>query len=336
MGYEVDFLPVGDSSRSGDAILMRWGDLSGARDRQTVIAVDGGFDDNAEKISEHVRRYYRTDRLDLVVSTHPDADHVNGLRGVLDLLKVDRLWMHRPWNHVPARKRAIIRQSLNAAYELEQIAKRKSIPIIEPFAGVSLERASGLLRVVGPTSSYYQELLEEFDAFSSQATSRSWTVHEDWWTETLDDKGETTAENNSSAILGLQYGNKKLLLTGDAGIPALDRASDILLQMGWLQNLSFAQVPHHGSKRNVGPTILNRLLGGILDQGQQRGIAFVSCATNGRPKHPHKKVTNAFRRRGYPVFQTAGSVIYHSYGAPTRYGWTSIQPLPLYVVIEDD
>lgn len=27
LGYEIDLLPVGDASKSGDAILMRFGDL---------------------------------------------------------------------------------------------------------------------------------------------------------------------------------------------------------------------------------------------------------------------------------------------------------------------
>ena len=336
MGYEIDFLPVGDGSRSGDAILMRWGDLFGGRDRQTIVAVDGGFDDNAEQIIKHMEAYYYTDRLDLVVSTHPDADHVNGLRGVLELAKVNQLWMHRPWNHVPVSRKPKLQKSLSAAYELEQIAIAKRIPIIEPFTGKDLNDHSGLLWVTGPTDAYYNTLLREFDAAGSQTTKRQTWVHEDWWTETLDDEGETTAENNSSVILRLQYGGATILLTGDAGIPALDRAHRMLKAVGWLHEFTFVQVAHHGSKRNAGPAILNKLLGRIVGQHTRRGVAFVSCAPDGLPKHPNKRVTNAFKRRGYPVVKTAGLSIWHHYDAPARANWDSAIELPLYSVIEDD
>ena len=87
MGFEIDFLPVGDESQSGDAILLRYGDLSGARERQTVVLVDGGFRETADAVIEHLAQYYQTNVIDLVVSTHPDADHISGLREILDRVK---------------------------------------------------------------------------------------------------------------------------------------------------------------------------------------------------------------------------------------------------------
>ena len=336
MGYEIDFLPVGDGSRSGDAILMRWGNLFGSRDQQTVIAVDGGFDDNAEQIVKHMSDYYHTDQLDLVVSTHPDTDHVNGLRGVLDLVKVNQLWMHRPWNHVPDSKKQSVKKSLGAAHELEQIALSKRIPIVEPFAGEGLDENDGLLWVAGPTEPYYATLLRDFGAVGSQNTKGRSRVNEDWWTETLNDEGETTAENNSSVILRMQHRETKILLTGDAGIPSLEHAYRMLIAAGLLQQFKFVQVPHHGSKRNVGPTILDQLLGKIVDEQTRRGVAFVSCAPDGLPKHPNKRVTNAFTRRGYPVTKTAGSKIGYHNNAPTRDGWGPATELPLYSFVEDD
>ncbi|MBF4307570.1 MBL fold metallo-hydrolase, partial [Vibrio anguillarum] len=43
MGYEIDFLGVGEESKSGDAIALRYGNLHGHRDEQTVVVIDGGF-----------------------------------------------------------------------------------------------------------------------------------------------------------------------------------------------------------------------------------------------------------------------------------------------------
>ena len=99
MGYEIDFLPVGNGEKSGDAIALRFGNLRGSREEQTVVVVDGGFKDSGEKLINHIKTYYDTDRVDIVVSTHPDDDHTNGLIVVLEELDVGCLWMHLPWNH---------------------------------------------------------------------------------------------------------------------------------------------------------------------------------------------------------------------------------------------
>ena len=80
------------------------------------------------------------------------------------------------------------------------------------------------------------------------------------------------------------------------------------------------QVPHHGSRRNVGPTILNRT---------KAQIAFISVCKQGAPKHPSQRVVNAVTRRGAKVYKTTGQNIRHHFGAPPRAGYTELTPLPL-------
>ena len=99
MAYEVDFIGVGKESKSGDAIALRWDNLDGARTDQRVVLIDGGFKESGQEVVDHVKTHYRTDAVDLVVSTHPDQDHVNGLHVVLDELRVRQLWIHKPWEH---------------------------------------------------------------------------------------------------------------------------------------------------------------------------------------------------------------------------------------------
>jgi len=164
-------------------------------------------------------------------------------------------------------------------------------------------------------------------------------VFENWNIETLDDNGETNAENNSSAITLLRVDGKHLLFTGDAGIPALTNAA-ILLEDNKIthEKYFFIQVPHHGSKRNVGPTILNRLLGPKIPEEQKntkKKIAFCSCAIKGEPKHPSKKVTNAFLRRGAPVYKNQGKSLRQHEDAPNRTGWIPAPFIDLYDEVEE-
>ncbi|PTB91385.1 MBL fold hydrolase, partial [Marinobacter sp. Z-F4-2] len=54
MGYEVDVLGVGEKSTSGDAIAIRYGNLHGSREEQTVVVIDGGYKGDGAKLVEHI------------------------------------------------------------------------------------------------------------------------------------------------------------------------------------------------------------------------------------------------------------------------------------------
>ena len=359
MAYEVDFLPVGDGEKSGDAIALRFGDLVGDTSNQTVVVIDGGFQETGENLVSHIQEYYQTNQVDLVVSTHSDADHASGLEVVLEELQVSCLWMHQPWNHTTdiaemfksgrvtdKSVRESLRKSLESARNLETIANRKGIPIIEPFSGV--QDQTGHIIVVGPTKEFYESLLPEFrgtpepkesTGLFQQAIRASVEftkkIVESFDIETLDDSGETTPENNSSTVILVRVEEAWLLFTGDAGIPALTNVTDRLEAVDFdFSKINFIQVPHHGSRRNVGPTILDRLVGPRLWQEEKLKSAFVSTSKDGSPKHPAKQVTNAFRRRGAPVHATQGSKKYHYHDSPDR-GWSASVPLPLYSEVEN-
>jgi beta-lactamase superfamily II metal-dependent hydrolase len=361
MGYEIDFLAVGEGARSGDAIALRFGNLFGSRLDQTVVVIDGGYTSSGEELVKHIQKWYGTNYVDLVISTHPDADHSAGLAVVLEQLRVGTLWMHLPWNHTEdiARMfqcdrvtdksvRESLRRSLDSARDLERLARRRSIPIVEPFAG--LIDATGRVIVAGPSEKFYESLLPGFRGTPEPVKSLGLIakafeagkevirrVAERWDVETLTDDGETSPENNSSAMILVKADDNDFkLFTGDAGIPGLTAGADYLNARGVdSTKLTFVQVPHHGSQRNVGPTILNRLIGPKQREEGKIKTAIVSAAKDGEPKHPSKKVTNAFRRRGAHVYATQGLTKHHYKDAPNRDGYSSANPLPFYFEVEE-
>ena len=319
MGYEVDIIGVGKESKSGDAIALRWGNLHGDRNEQKVVVIDGGFQESGQDVVGHIKRFYGTESVDAVVSTHPDQDHVNGLHVVLDELSVRELWIHKPWEHNAGLAEKFLdgrltdesigrrlQESLETAADLVAKAKRKNIHIVEPFSGDSLYDQNEF-RVLGPTQYYYESLIPDFDGMpKARATFANLFVETGvsvaramkryisaWGIDALDDKDTTSAKNNSSAITLLTVDGHYLLFTGDAGIIALSYAADALDAIRNGTELRFIQIPHHGSRRNVGPTILNRLVGRPVKQGQKRSIsAIASTAKRGEPKHPRKSVMN--------------------------------------------
>lgn len=360
IGYEVDFLAVGDGEKCGDAIALRFGNLLASPPEQTVVVIDGGFKDAGAALVKHIRDYYKTEIVDAVISTHPDNDHASGLETVLTELNVSNLVMHLPWNHTQntshlfeddrvtdeSVKRAL-RESLETARNLEKLANKKGINIVEPFWRVT--GFNNVMRILGPTEDFYKNLLPGYRGtpepkiglpflFGELVKGAKETVKkiaENWGHETLDDTGETTAENNSSAIILFTIGGDALLFTSDAGISALSEAVKRLQAEAFdFSTLKFVQVPHHGSRRNIGPTLLNTLIGPKTPQPVTIKTAFASVSPDGMPKHPAKKVTNAFLRRGAPVHITAGGTKCYYENSPDR-GWKKSIPLSFYNEVEE-
>src|SRR5262245_33820846 len=138
MSYEVDVRAVGEESKSGDAIALRYGDFSD-RSRYRVMIIDGGFEADGRDLVDVVQGLYGTNSVDVVVSSHPDDDHSSGLKVVLEELRVSALWLHRPWRHgvgVSAAMEEDYKKSVETARELEELASRRGAQIIDPFAGL--------------------------------------------------------------------------------------------------------------------------------------------------------------------------------------------------------
>jgi beta-lactamase superfamily II metal-dependent hydrolase len=358
LGFEVDFLPVGDGDHSGDAIAIRYGTPGNYK----VLAYDGGTKESGQQLVNHIKQYYGTSRVDYVVCSHPDADHASGLSVVLENMQVGELWMHQPWKYSSVvldyfkdnritdkslEKR--LKEEMSAAYELEQIAHTRRIPISEPFRGASI----GGFVVLSPEQKWYtHDLIAEFQKSPAQTEAKTqsalgyqrgflWTlteaartaaswIAERWDFETLREDVETSSENESSVVLYGVADGKGILLTGDAGVRALSATAEYAEANGISlpSILSFIQIPHHGSRRNVSTTVLDRIVGPrkAADDGVRAKAAYVSAGKESTT-HPRKAVVNAFIRRGAWVVATQGQIKWYYYKMPQRQGWVPVTPL---------
>jgi beta-lactamase superfamily II metal-dependent hydrolase len=342
--YVIDFLAVenedSDSTKSGDAIAMQF--LVPGESRPRVVVIDGGYTPIGQQLVDHIKTHYGTTHVDLVVSTHPDVDHINGLKTVLEQCSVGELLMHLPQLRRPHDAHNL--SNYEAIIDLYDLAREKGIPVAEPFTGV--ERFSGTIRILGPSELRYEELLDQmiteavdgvekaryaFSSSSNVLLAAGRRVLDKVLTyfpiETLGDDDDASPRNQSSAITLLDVDDRRLLFTGDSGIASLDMAADYYeATVGTFptQPLSFFQAPHHGSKHNLGKTVLNRILGA---PGSAFGspTAFISSA-KASEKHPSPKVTNALGRRGAKVFVTEGKGICHGAWAG-RSGWSPSTPV---------
>lgn len=362
-GYEIDMLPVGSGEKSGDAIAVRYGNSA---EGYKVMVVDGGTKDSGKRLVEHIKQYYGTSRVDYMVCTHPDNDHSSGLRVVMEEMEVGELWIHKPWKYSKhvldyvtdgrVTHKSLtdnIQKSLSTACELEEMAKERGISVNEPLQGSYI----GIFEVLSPSLDFYKTLLVEeygdeaktedrglmgavksaLDAGREVVETIARMIGETWGVETLREDGKTSPLNETSVVMFASISGRGIFLTGDAGIRALTGAMDYAKATAVpLHELRFIQIPHHGSRRNVSPSLLNRLIGNPLPEGQSRAnalSAFVS-ASSGSTTHPRKSVTNAFLRRGAMVYGTLGQTIRHHHNMLPREGWSSLDQIPFHDVVE--
>lgn len=350
---EIDFLPVGTGNRSGDAIAMRYR----RNGIESVMIYDGGTQDSGAALIQHVRNHYGTNRVDHVVNSHPDNDHASGLSLVLEQMEVGALWIHRPWayskllsgyfadpRYTPEGLARRFKDNMSAAHTLEKVATTRRIPIYEPYQGASI----GAFVVLSPERNWYlhtlvpafektpdakktsaarQPLLGALSMALGNAVENANTyLDEHWGIEQLREGVTTSAENDSSVVMAADFDGQRVLLTGDAGTEALHRAANYTEAIGHtLTTTSFLQVPHHGSRNNVTPSVLDRIAGVRQSSATNAKTAFVS-ASKESSTHPRKMVVNAFIRRGAKVIPTQGQTINWRHNYPSR-GWQAATPL---------
>ena len=368
MDFEIEFLPVGNTSKAGDSIVVRYG----SNGQYEIIIIDGGTDDAGAAMVEHIKRHYGPQAyINHVICTHPDADHACGLRNVLKELPVGTLWLHGVWHHAAEMlpyfedKRwtvdglqTKIRNEYSVISELIDLADAQKTSVHEPFQGQQI----GPFTVLSPTRWAYLRLVSQFrktpdpdidqlkaDNMWIEGAKKSFLggilgslvekaaewMPENWDIELLKDGAITAAENESSTILYGRFGTSSVLLTADAGVNALWWAMDYAdANQIDLSTLDLVQVPHHGSRSNVGPTVLNRLLGPRLPKGSPEKRRAIVCAPKDDASHPRKMVMNAFLRRGAPVRKTQGSSYRFFTGMPQRADMVAAVPFGFFDQVE--
>lgn len=345
--FEIDFLEAGNSG-SGDAISLRYSDDN---DSEYIHVIDGGYTDDGEKLVSHIKKYYGNPSfIDHVVLTHPDNDHAAGLKKVLEDFEIGILWMNRPWNHIQTLLPLFeyeytdtgltqrLKKDFPYTAELEKLALEKGIEIRDAFQGSKI----GEFTILAPSQERYIKLvvdsektpeaerkaLMEGNIFTKAYIALKNIISE-WGEENLKGGTEgTSSENESSIVQYAELCGEKILMTGDAGVGALEEAYNYAVTLGVaLPGINRFDVPHHGSRRNLSPEILDKWLGPKLNNPTEEPMisAIVSANTNDK-SHPRKAVVRALVHRGAKVIQTNGA-IRTSRNAPAREGWLTAKPL---------
>ncbi|WP_171208737.1 MULTISPECIES: MBL fold metallo-hydrolase [unclassified Ruegeria] len=301
MPFEIEFLPVGEGN--GDAICVRY---STNGSDFVIHVVDAGYVNTGQTVVDHIKKYYdEPDFIDHLVVTHPDRDHLGGVKTVLENFDVGSLRMNRPWlyaeqvldnfhgRYTLQGLENALREAFPVLAELERTALQRGVKIDEAFAGHDI----GAFKVLAPLKDRYLASISEFDqtptsyqdvqsqgilAMASQAGRRfvekaKQFFSETWNEEKLEENPDPTSTLNETSIV--QYAiidDRAVLLTADSGPIGLNEAAGVAEYLNIKRPLNFIQIPHHGSRRNVTPSVLDQWLGEMVEQGTHRGSSFCS------------------------------------------------------------
>ena len=158
--------------------------------------------------------------------------------------------------------------------EMEKIAARRGIQIRGPLQGAQI----GAFTVLAPSRARYVALIPDLDKTPPSYASDSAStlggilgaalknvvekIKERLDLETLDNNPPATSASNESAVVQMgTFGTERILLTGDVGPEGLAEAANYAESIYLQIQPNLVQIPHHGSRRNVTPAVLNRWLG---------------------------------------------------------------------------
>ena len=202
----VTFLDVGQ----GDATVIELPDRT--------ILVDGGVAYERWNIGRMVVAPYLWDqgirRLDHVIATHPQLDHVGGLPWIIKRFEIGQYWS----NGVPRREKSFYKRLTDAVEEkgLEEQVAWEGTEII----------SEGPCRLI---------------SLNPPSTERT-PINQD-----RDYPRGGTKLNNLSVVLSLTCGTHSILLPADAEIKTLNR----LLDHPGVQSATVVKIPHHGAKSSL-------------------------------------------------------------------------------------
>ncbi len=193
---KIIFLDVGQ----GDAALIDAGN-------NTQILIDGGDGkDILNKLGEHLPFYDR--KIELVIMTHPDKDHLGGLVEVLKYYEVEQIL------------ETGIKCEKTICEEWDKLITEKNIPVKYAEFGQRIETGNIEMSVLYPFESLKDKEVKDSNDVSIVL------------------KLVVNSEQ------GLQPESVKILLTGDAGFPV---ENNLISQNINLES-KILKVSHHGSK----------------------------------------------------------------------------------------
>lgn len=208
---------IGCDVGQGDALLITSG--------FNQVLIDGGPNNKVQQcLAENMPFWDR--KIELVVNTHPDADHYKGLHQVVKNYRVEKFVTNNLLN------------SSEYFLEFRKTVLDQGIPIYLPRQGDLIEVGDLQFKVLWP-----EDQQNDYYAWDNDFV--------------VDDNvlgAKKQGFNNQSIVLLFQKGGFNALLTGDIDM----KIEELLIDEG-LPDIELLKVAHHGSKYSTSEKLLDQV-----------------------------------------------------------------------------
>lgn len=280
MSLDIELLPA----REGDSIWISYGDPV------HHILIDGGRKATAETVKQRIKQ--SDEPLELMVVTHVDRDHIEGILNILQdehtAIRCKDIWFNG-YDHlnntqliiqanydgdVPEIMGARQGEDLSDAIVLRDLPWNKVVlgkPIECPSTGTAkaIPLTGGLtLSLLSPDREKLEDLIPKWEEECRRAEILPGFVEQEnpdieiMGSINIDELAEEPFEDDHSPANGasiaflLEYDNRRVLFAGDAHVDRLISGLEPLANGGKVKLDAF-KVPHHGSRHNISKELLS-------------------------------------------------------------------------------
>lgn len=253
MDKNIELITLTDSN--ADSFLLKLLGKSGIKN----ILIDGGFKGDGRKALNLIKKIFEEgEKIDLVVLTHVDQDHVNGLLSIFESDFVNNETIGKVFFNVPhseAERKVIKEKNTQCGYQdgntLLGLIVSKGIELVQVQQGNTFKLDENIcIDILAPT----KEALEANHA-DWRTTNIGHDEDEVYDKNTLltqKFKEDDKPQNKSSIVCLITCDEHKMLFCGDS-VP-----SQILSAAIESTPVTLFKVPHHGSKYNISRELLEK------------------------------------------------------------------------------
>lgn len=306
-GYKFDF---GFLKKESESVSVNYSEVDNVRDLKVYfidigqgdcifielpdgknMLIDTGEKRNAGKAK--IDKYLRDEKgnkvtIDYCVATHPDSDHIGLMPYVYE--QYDVLKSYRPYVYSENKSASALPYELNKGIKI----KNSSNIYYDYITNVNAEQT-------------YWEFFKDDSDFSNGFTGKDGEIYEYTvnfvmpYADNLNDYQYFTTPNDFSAVIMLEYADRKILFTGDIEYETGKKGAE----QSFIREFSTSnpamvdcdvlKVAHHGSDSSTSPEFLSLV---------KPEYSVISCGLSNKHKHPLKSTLDNLLKCGSDIYRT--------------------------------
>lgn len=306
-GYKFDF---GFLKKESESVSVNYSEVDNVRDLKVYfidigqgdcifielpdgknMLIDTGEKRNAGKAK--IDKYLRDEKgnkvtIDYCVATHPDSDHIGLMPYVYE--QYDVLKSYRPYVYSENKSASALPYELNKGIKI----KNSSKIYYDYITNVNAEQT-------------YWEFFKDDSDFSNGFTGKDGEIYEYTvnfvmpYADNLNDYQYFTTPNDFSAVIMLEYADRKILFTGDIEYETGKKGAE----QSFIREFSTSnpamvdcdvlKVAHHGSDSSTSPEFLSLV---------KPEYSVISCGLSNKHRHPLKSTLDNLVNCGSDIYRT--------------------------------